>query len=106
MNVVKESVIKMIEQEEAAANKIHPLFQSVHEASAVIREEIEETQEALDIALKRFHTFWLYVKKDLMISDRELERLMDALIDVSCEAIQSAAMVKKEIESRKERDRA
>ena len=42
MNVCKDEIRDAIEHELVSANEIHPLFASLHEAYAVILEELEE----------------------------------------------------------------
>ena len=87
-------IIKLIEKELEEANEKHPLFQSPHEAWAVLKEEVEELADDTTELKARIKAMWSDVR-----SDRDIEpqsRLMyNAAINAACEAIQTAAMCKK-----------
>ena len=59
----------LIEEELAEANKIHPLFQSPHEAYAVMLEELEETKEELDTCERLLEMTWDRVRTDFGFAD-------------------------------------
>ena len=63
-DVVKRDLYGLIDKELEAANQKFPLFNSTHEAFAVILEEAEEAKEEagnLDILM---NNFWISVKEN------------------------------------------
>lgn len=64
MNVCKDEIRDAIEHELVSANEIHPLFASLHEAYAVMREEFEEMEEQVDICMESMQELWRCIKKD------------------------------------------
>lgn len=101
MDVVRNDIIKLVEKELENANKEFPLFRNEHEASAVIREELEECERELYIAGLRFNRYWTMVKENREILDYYMDTLKHAAINTAVEAIQVAAMCDKEKMSRK-----
>ncbi len=97
MNAVKNDVEALVGKELISANEQFPLFSSVHEAYAILKEEAEETQDALGNTEKALNKFWVGVKENLSqewlessISDVRKNALQTAI-----EAIQVAAMCDK-----------
>ena len=82
MDAVRGYVKKLVRREEEVANVIYPLFTNNHEAAAVIREELEELEEAVE--------------------ENDLERIKGAAVCAAVEAIQVAAMAQKAVDSEKE----
>lgn len=58
MKEILIEIDRLAEEELERANKIHPLFASDHEGYAVIREEIEEAIESLEMMGKSFEWAW------------------------------------------------
>ena len=88
----------LIEEELAEANKIHPLFQSPHEAYAVMLEELEETKEELIACESLLADTWDRVRKDFGVADLMRQLKAHAVFMVQ-ESIQLAAMAQKTLDS-------
>ena len=91
-DVVKRDLYGLIDKELEAANQKFPLFNSTHEAFAVILEEAEEAKEEagnLDILMKENH--------DPEALHEELTGIYKTALDLAVEAIQTAAMARKGI---------
>lgn len=98
-DVVKRDLYGLIDKELEAANQKFPLFNSTHEAFAVILEEAEEAKEEagnLDILM---NNFWIGVKEnhDPEVLHEELTGIYKTALDLAVEAIQTAAMARKGI---------
>lgn len=93
---LKESVMQEVQQELNRANEKFPLFNSPHESHAVILEEAEETEEALEDAKKSLAVLWDKVRgKEVASFLEEVTHpgyLAEKFVLVACEAIQAAAM--------------
>lgn len=96
------NIIKALMQEEMeTANKIHPLFQSPHEAYAVIKEEFEEAKEELVVCEGLLGDMWHRIRNDW--GTEEVLRMIYAhAIYATQEAIQLGAMAKKALDSKVE----
>ena len=88
----------LIEAELAEANKIHPLFQSPHEAYAVMLEELEETKEELIACESLLADTWDRVREDFGVADL-MHRLEGHAVFLVQESIQLAAMARKTLDS-------
>ena len=55
---------RLAEEELKRANKIHPLFHSDHEGCSVIRKEIEEAIESLEMVGESFEKAWHEIRED------------------------------------------
>lgn len=100
-DVVKRDLYGLIDKELEAANQKFPLFNSTHEAFAVILEEAEEAKEEagnLDILM---NNFWIGVKEnhDPEVVHEELTAIYKTAVDLATEAVQVAAMARKGIVS-------
>lgn len=105
MNAVKEDVEKLVQKELESANQRFPMFRSDHEGAAVIFEEIEETESEMRGVNRHFAGAWYSVKHDERIKAYSyINKLKNRAIDLSCEAIQVAAMAQKFIDSQEERN--
>jgi len=100
MNVVHEDVEKLVDKELETATERFGLHHSWHEKYAVIKEEFDEAQDELNEMLFDLKVMWKNVKRnDTDYSDDISEDMYNAAIRLACEAIQVAAMCKKEIEN-------
>ena len=99
MNHVSDKLPDLVALELEAANKEHPPFHSLHEGFAVLREELDESDEALKLAIEESRTMWRAVKRDDAYDVRVFAFAVrrDALA-AAAEAIQVAAMATKLIE--------
>lgn len=81
------------------ANEAFPLFSSNHEGYAVILEEVEEAQEAMDTLKSSMGVLWDRVRGKEIACFLEKETSPVAMynhaIDAACEMIQTAAMLLK-----------
>lgn len=64
MNVSNLEITKAIEAELTSANEKHPPFASLHEAYAVIKEELEEAEYELGEACDSLEGAWECIKQD------------------------------------------
>lgn len=90
----KKTLDPLIQQELAEANKIHPQFASPHEGYAVLKEEVEETQEALAHIKTLLNLMWFAVRRDLK-ADKVAQEIYEKSMEVMAEAAQVGAMAKK-----------
>ena len=103
IKIIDEKMIDCIEllvkNELARAMEQYGKFNSVHEAYAVIKEEIEELKEQVQFAENSFNALWHYVKND---NYNDMAKCADSIIkygiQIAAEAIQVAAMGKKLME--------
>lgn len=96
MNVVFDEVKELVQKEYAAAVKNHGPLASLHEAYAVLAEEMEEAADALRGALNQSNGLWICVKHDeLEQAERIANVIMRRAIDTACESIQIAAVAKR-----------
>lgn len=90
----------LVDDEVGRTMKVHPLFNLTHEGIAVIKEEIEETEDELSQLNENTLGAWHFVKKDntklLLIN---IETMKGNAIRLAAESIQVAAMCDKFIES-------
>jgi len=96
--------VKILAGEEATRSMIkHPFFNSTHEGYAVIKEEIEETEEELKFVNIQLNIVWAYIKGNRNENVRvHMKSLKTSAINLAAEAIQVAAMAQKFIDSFKE----
>lgn len=96
MDAVRVKVESLIDDELAYANLSFPMFRSTHEGYAVIAEEKEEVEEALNIFSKQFETFWMHIRgnrtDESVVSASYLRRYA---VSLAIESIQLAAMCQK-----------
>lgn len=94
MKELKEAVEKLVSEELERANKKFPMFHSVHEGYAVLKEEIEETENEVDELKMRLDYLWNNIRLDL-IGDMHADKIYNLSINAAAEAIQVAAMAQK-----------
>jgi hypothetical protein len=100
VNAVQDEVNELVKKELKAANEKFPLFNSDHEGYAVIKEELEETNEELTYAQLTFANLWENVKDNkTMPTLNHAEGVRFHAINLAIEAIQLAAMAQKFIDS-------
>lgn len=97
MNAVENQIRELVKVELAAANERFPPFHSAHEGYAVIREELEETEEMVEMSKKYLKFLWDSIKMDGK-TKWAVERMQELSINAACEAIQVAAMCQKFLE--------
>lgn len=101
MDAVRKDVEKLVVKELESANKKFPLFNSMHEAAAVILEEVEEQGEASAYMQCAYNNFWHMVRNDMNVREADLLEVRDGAVCAAVEAIQVAAMAEKTINSMK-----
>ena len=107
MNVVKQDVEKLVQKELESANQRFPMFRSDHEGAAVILEEIEEAESEMRGVNRHFAGVWHSVKSDERIKSYQyMNKIKNRAVNLSCEAIQVAAMAQKFMDSQKEREKS
>ena len=96
-DVVRHDICGLIDKELEAANRKFPLFNSNHEAFAVILEEAEEARGEAENLIILMNNFWISVKEnhDPEALREELTGIYKTALDLAVEAIQTAAMAQK-----------
>lgn len=84
------------------ANKKFPLFASDHEGYAVILEEFQESEEEVNRARFRLNRLWESVRADEAQTEYT-RHIRERMLKAAAEAIQTAAMCEKFIQSQEER---
>lgn len=89
MIVCKDEIKDAIEQQLVEANKSHPSFASLHEAYAVILEELEEVEEQFELCRTQIKLAWERIKQDkttpALITIRSLEHSAKHLAEEACQ---------------------
>lgn len=103
MNVCKDEIRDAIEHELVSANEIHPPFASLHEAYAVILEELEEAEEQFKLCKTQLELAWERIRSNsitpTLITMRSLERAAEHLAEEACQV--SAMAIKAQQSERK-----
>ena len=97
MNAIENQVRELVAVELAAANERFPQFHSQHEGYAVIREELEETEEKVEMSKKYLKFLWDSIRMNGK-TKWAVEYMKELSINAVCEAIQVAAMCQKFLE--------
>lgn len=84
------------------ANKKFSLFASDHEGYAVILEEFQESEEEVNRARFRLNRLWESVRADEAQTEY-IRHIRERMLKAAAEAIQTAAMCEKFIQSQEER---
>lgn len=99
MDAVKNDIKKLIDRELDAANEVNPPFTSMHEAYAVIKEELEEAEDEAEKAVRFLDIAWHSIKQpdDIGINNAKvaIADMYKAAMNLAVEAVQVAAMCKK-----------
>lgn len=94
MNGIEKEVKELVFKELNSANKKFPLFSSPHHGYAVIKEEIEEVMDGMNVVLEIFANAWSGIKKDEPVFE-QMKMVKLCAEQVAIEAIQVAAMCDK-----------
>lgn len=94
MNAVEKDVNELVFKELNSANTKFPLFPSAHHGYAVIKEEIEEVMDGMNLLLEVFANAWAGIKKDEPVFE-QMKIIREAAKNVAIESIQVAAMCDK-----------
>jgi hypothetical protein len=99
MDAVKNDIKKLIDKELDAANEVNRPFASMHEAYAVIKEELEEAEDESEKAGRFLNSAWSNIKQpdNIGITNAKmfLADMYKAAMNLAVEAVQVAAMCKK-----------
>jgi len=98
--MIDEGLRKAVEtlswEELQRANKIHPQFTDMHHGYAVIKEEIEECEEAITTVKTHLDYLWSCARSDdLGVFKLQAEVIRKYAIELALEAIQVAAVAQK-----------
>lgn len=99
MNTIKDDVILLVEKELKSANEKFPLFNSPHEGYAVIKEELEETAESFEYAKTHLNYLWVSKVRENKDASENAQVIKNYMVHTAIEAIQTAAMCQKYIDS-------
>ena len=91
---------EICDKEYARANEQYPAFASDHEGHDVLREEIDETGEALSTVFEVNTDMERAIRKNDAAAVRKMAmKIYDEALNTAAEAIQTAAMAQKLIKS-------
>ncbi|MDO4285565.1 MAG: hypothetical protein Q4C60_09565 [Eubacteriales bacterium] len=98
-NAVKRELVKLIDMELQAANEKFPLFHSAHEGYAVMREDVEEASDTRAELAWIAEELWESIKDNSSAGKlhSHYTKLYIASRNLAIEAIQCAAMARKNI---------
>lgn len=94
MNAIENNIDDLVFKELNSANQQFPLFQSPHEGYGVIKEEIEEVMDDMNVLLEVFVNAWSGIKKNEPVFP-QMKIAKELAKQVAIEAIQVAAMCDK-----------
>jgi len=93
---LRKTVETLAREELQRASKIHPPFVDMHQGYGVIKEEIEECEEALNTIKTHLDYLWNNVKRDDLFGFKfEAKTIKIHAIELALEAIQVAAVAEK-----------
>lgn len=103
MTKLLNEVSNIVEKEYDRASAQHgSTFNSIHEGYAVIKEEFDECHDELTLSEFFIDLYWKAVKNNNTEAQHDnLVRLYNKSMLAACEAIQTAAMIKKAMETMK-----
>ena len=100
MNVSNLEILYAVEAELTSANEKHPPFASLHEAYAVIKEELEEAEEELVLAKRVLNYAWHSIRcDDVDMALENIDYVRECAEQLAMEACQVAAMCIKAVQS-------
>ena len=91
---METKITELIQAELTSANSKFPPFRSEHEGYAVLREEAEETVEAMMSFMKSLERSWQQIKKN-ELTKADISVLSLDSFEIKKEAIKTAAMCEK-----------
>jgi hypothetical protein len=94
MNAIEKDINELVFKELNSANERFPLFTSEHQGYAVIKEEIEEVMDGMNLLLEIFSNAWSGIKKNEPVFE-QVRAVKEAAKNVAIEAVQVAAMCEK-----------
>lgn len=101
MDVVRKEVRALIDKEHDEALRNHGMFASHHEKHSVMQEELEETMDEVEQLKKEFACMWNAVKHDQYENAESFaNRIKYTAEHLAIEAIQVAAMAKKQVKKK------
>lgn len=92
---IRQKAFELAGMELEIANKKHSMFSCSRVGESVIREELEEAEEALSLVKAYREGMWKKIRKDEEIDVNELERMGNAALELTYECIQVLAMIHK-----------
>lgn len=93
---IVDLIKELIENEYYSACAIYPDFRSAHEGYAVLKEELEETEDEMNILKENMDELWEQIKGNhTCLYSSTLKDLEDHSLSMIKEAVQVAAMVYK-----------
>ena len=94
MNAIEKNIDELVFKELNSANTKFPLFSSAHHGYAVIKEEIEEVMDGMNLLLEVFANAWAGIKKDEPVFE-QMKIIREVAKNVAIESIQVAVMCDK-----------
>ena len=98
MNTVENQVRELAAQELAAANEKFPQFHSPHEGWAVMQEEIDEAEQAMQTVRVCSGILWEHYIRRNDSGVKKIKSIKEYAIRLACEAIQIGAMAQKNLD--------
>jgi siderophore synthetase component len=94
MNKLKEGLVELAKLDQAEAVLKYGPFNSEHEAYAVLKEELEEMDEAATQVLEIFSLIWGNIKRECLAPD-DLKALHANILHMGAEMVQCLGVVQK-----------
>ena len=94
MDVITNDIDELVIKEMNAANSKYHLFHTSHEGYAYVKEEIEETMDAMNELLETFAAAWDKIKNN-QPAFKDVKQVRNLAKKVAIEAIQTSAMCEK-----------
>lgn len=98
MNAVENQVRELVAAELESANRQFPQFHSPHEGWAVMLEEVEEAESAIESVRVCMEILWKYYIRANDSGVERVESIKEYAIQLACEAIQIGAMAQKNLD--------
>lgn len=91
---MREIIIALVDKELDNAVRTHGKCNSPHEGYSLIKEEIEEAQDEMNLMDLSLQALWRRVKDDKLFY-KDADDICSFAINCACECVQVAAMAKK-----------